>query len=35
MDLDDLAGDMAGFGIPAYVIADFEFCGHRCVLRLA
>ena len=28
MDLDDVATDMAGFRIPADVIADFEFRGH-------
>ena len=28
MDLDDMAADMPGFGIPGNVIADFELHGH-------
>jgi hypothetical protein len=27
--LDDLAGDVARFGVPAHVIADLEDGGHR------
>jgi hypothetical protein len=30
--LDDPPGDVAGFGFPAHMIADFEFYRHQRVL---
>ena len=28
VDFDDVAGDVACFGVPGYVVADFEFLCH-------
>jgi len=28
MDLDDFAANLAGFRIPAHMIAHFKFCSH-------
>lgn len=33
MNFDDPAADLSGFGIPADVIADFEFTAAQCDLR--
>src|SRR6185312_14702924 len=31
VDLDDLAADVAGLGVPAHVVADLECMAHGCV----
>jgi hypothetical protein len=35
VNLDDHAADISRFGIPGYVITNFEFFGHECYLDLS